>query len=142
MPEHLWHAEAACLGVACCSAAQVLHDDKLAHRDLRLPNVVQLGHQHYMMIDLESMANSAAKPLPKDFHDVLKTCTAEAVDNLGLFTPLSDMFCIGILLEEVVNSRATPYSVQANHFIQCHKLLGKELTATAALMFLQREWCL
>ena len=126
------------LAVACCSAAQVLHDDKLVHRDLRLPNVVQLGHQHYMVIDLESVANSAAKPLPKDFHNVLTTCTAEALDNLGRFTALSDMFCIGKLLGEVVTSRATPYSVQANHFI--HKLLGKELTATAALMCLQREW--
>ncbi|DBA75456.1 TPA: hypothetical protein ACH3X1_010713 [Trebouxia sp. C0004] len=71
-----------------------------------------------MVIDLESVASSVAKPLPKDFHDVLKTCTAEALDNAGRFTALSDMFCIGVLLKEVVNSRATPYSVQAGHFIQ------------------------
>ena len=124
-----------------CSAAQVLHDDKLVHRDLRLPNVVhdQLGHQHYMVIDLESVANSAAKPLSKDFHNVLKTCTAEALDNSMRFTALSDMFCIGVLLKKVESSRATPYSVQANHFI--HKLLGKESTATAALMCSQCEWC-
>ena len=126
------------LAVACCSAAQVLHDDKLVHRDLRLPNVVQLGHQHYMVIDLESVASAVAKPLPIDFHNVLKTCTAEALDDTGRFTALSDMFCIGVLLKEVVNSRATPYSVQANHFI--YKLLVKELTAVAALMCLQREW--
>ncbi len=65
------------LAVACCSAAQVLHDNKLVHLDLRLPNVVQLGHKQYMVIDLESVASSAAKPLPKDFHNVLRTCTAE-----------------------------------------------------------------
>ena len=116
----------------------MLHDDKLVHRDLRLPNVVQLGHQHYMVIDLESVASAVAKPLPIDFHSVLKTCTAEALDDTGRFTALSDMFCIGVLLKEVVNSRATPYSVQANHFI--YKLLDKELTAVAALMCLQCEW--
>jgi len=127
------------LAVACCSAAQVLHDDKLVHRDLRLPNVVQLGHQHYMVIDLESVASSEAKPLPKNFHNVLKTCTAEALDKAGCFTALSDMFCIGVLLQEVVNLRATPYSVQASNFM--HKLLGKDLTAATALACLQHEWC-
>jgi len=127
------------LAVACCSAAQVLHDNKLVHLDLRLPNVVQLGHKQYMVIDLESVASSAAKPLPKDFHNVLRTCTAEALDNARRFTALSDMFCIGVLLKEIVDSRATPYSVQANRFI--HKLLDKDLTAMAALMWLQREWC-
>ena len=66
-------------------------------------------------------------------------CTAEALDNAGRFTALSDMFCIGVLLKEVVKSRATPYSVHADHFI--HELLDKELTAIAALMCLQREWC-
>ena len=94
------------LAVACCSTAQVLHDDKLVHRDLHLPNMIQLGHQHDRVIDLESVTNSAAKPLPKDFHNVRKTCTAEALDNLGRFTPLSNMFCIGILLEEVVKKKS------------------------------------
>ena len=101
------------LAVACCSAAQVLHDNKLVHCDLHLPNVVQLAHQQYRVIDLESVASSAAEPLPKDFHDVLKTCAAEGLDNAHRFAALSDMFCIGVLLKEVVDSRATPYSVQA-----------------------------
>ena len=93
------------VAVACCSAAQVLHDDKLVHRDLRLPNVVQLGHQQYMVIDLESVASFAAEPLPEDFHHVLKTCTAEALDSADCVTAPSDMFCIGVLSKEVVNSR-------------------------------------
>ena len=109
------------MAVACCSAARVLHDDDLVHRDLHLPNVVQLGRQHYLVIDLESVASAAAKPLPKGFHNVLTTCTAEALDNAGRFNALSDMFCIGALLKEVVNSRGTPYSVQADHFTEIHE---------------------
>ena len=127
------------LAGACCSAAKVLHDNNLVHRDLRLPNVVQLGHEHYMVIDLESVASSAAKPLPQDFHNVLKTCTAEALDAARHFTAMSDMFCIEVLLKEVGDSRATPYSPKANLFIR--KLLDKDLTAMAALMQLQHEWC-
>ena len=90
------------LAVACC-AAQVLHDNKLVHRDLHLPNEVQLGHQQYMLIDLESVASFAAEPLSKDFHNVLITCTADALDNARHFTALSDMFCIGVLLKETVD---------------------------------------
>ncbi len=125
------------LAVACCSAAKVLHDYKLVHRDLRLPNVVQLGREHYMVIDLESVASTAAEALPQDFHNVLKTCSAEALDDARHFTVMSDMFCIGVLLKEVVDSRATPYSAQANRFIR--KLLDKDLAAVPALMWLQRE---
>lgn len=118
----------------------MLHDNKPVHRDLRLPDVVQLGHGQYMVIDLESVAGSAAELLPQDFHSVLKSCSAEALDNARRFTALADMFCIGVLSKEVVDSRATPYSVQANLFIR--KLLDKDLTAMAAWMWLQREWCL
>lgn len=49
------------MATACCRAAQLLHTAKLVHRDLRLPNVVQLGPQHYMVIDLESVADLTAE---------------------------------------------------------------------------------
>ena len=110
---------------ACCKAAQVLHTNKLVHRDFRLPNVVQLAHQQYMVIDLESVADVTAKRLPENFHNVLKTCNAEALDADGHFTPLSDMYCIGVLLTEAhirVSSQAATFT---------HKLLDKELTAEA-----------
>lgn len=126
------------MATACCSAAQVLHTVGLVHRDLRLPNVVQVGHQHYMVIDLESVADAAAGPLPDDFHLVLKTCTAEPLDSRHRFTALSDMFCIGVILHEIVNSRATFWSPQAMEFIQ--NLLDKKMTAVAALTCLQHEW--
>ncbi|KAL3130715.1 hypothetical protein ABBQ38_000064 [Trebouxia sp. C0009 RCD-2024] len=119
---------------ACCKAAQVLHTNKLVHRDFRLPNVVQLAHQQYMVIDLESVADVTAKRLPKNFHNVLKVCNAEALDADGRFTPLSDMYSIGVLLREAhvsVNSQAVTF---------IDKLMDKELTAEAALIWLQREW--
>lgn len=76
------------LATACCSAAQVLQTVGLVHRDLRLPNVVQVGHQHYMVIDLESVAGAVAEPLPAYFHFVLKACTAEALDRAHCFTAI------------------------------------------------------
>ena len=88
-----------------------------------------------MVIDLESVANETAEPLPKNFHYTLKTCNAEALDAAGRFTALSDMYCIGLLLRE---ARVNVTSVQADTFV--HRLLAKELTAEAALMCLQKEW--
>ena len=119
---------------ACCKAAQVLHRNKLVHRDFRLPNVVQLAHQQYMVIDLESVADVTAKRLPENFHNVLKTCNAEALDADGRFAPLSDMYSIRSLLMEA----HIRVSSQAATFI--HKLTDKELTAEAALTWFQREW--
>ena len=87
-----------------------------------------------MVIDLESVADVTAKRLPEDFHNILKTCNAEALDADGRFTPLSDMYSIGVLLREAL----TDVSSQAGTFIQ--KLMDKELTAEAALTWLQHEW--
>ena len=119
---------------ACCKAAQVLHTNRQVHRDFRLPNVVQLADQQYMVIDLESVADVKAKPLPENFHNVLKTCTADALDVNGRFAPLSDMYSIGVLLREALPGVGS----QASIFIQ--KLMDKELTAEAALTWLQHEW--
>ena len=119
---------------ACCKAARVLHTNKLVHRDFRMPNVVQLAYQQCMVIDLESVADVAARRLPENFQNVLKTCNTEALDAHGCFTPLSDMYSIGVLLREAHAS----VSSQAITFI--HKLMDKELSAEAALTWLQHEW--
>ena len=87
-----------------------------------------------MVIDLESVADVTAKRLPENFHNVLKTCNAEALDAHGRFTPLSDMYSIGVLLREAYVS----VSSQVVTFI--HKLMDKELTAEAALAWLKHEW--
>ena len=99
-----------------------------------MPNVVQLGHEHDMVIDLESVAKLTGKCLPKNFHCVLTTCSAEALDAAGCFTAMSGMYCIGVL-EEARPSLSSP---EVNTFI--HKLMAKELSAEAALMYLQHEW--
>lgn len=88
-----------------------------------------------MVIDLESVTNATAERLPENFDRVLKTCSAEALDADGCFIPLSDMHCIGVLLKE---AHASSNSPQADSFI--NKLVAKELTAEAALMWLGREW--
>lgn len=123
------------MATACCTAAQVLHKVKLVHRDLRLPNVVQLGNQHYMVIDLESVAELSTSRLPEEFHCVLKTCKPEALDALGCFTALSDMYCIGLLLDEAHTSHISP---PADAFVR--KLMAKEMTAEAALVYLRHQW--
>lgn len=123
------------LATAVCTAAQMLHTVKLVHRDFRLPNVVQIGPQQYMVIDLESVADDVAKSLPKNFQHILKTCTAEALDAAGCFTALSDMYCIGLLLKE---AHVSVTSIQADTFV--HKLIDKQLNAEAALMYLRNEW--
>ena len=121
------------LATSVCIAAQMLHTAKLVHRDFRLPNVVQLGPQQYMVIDLESVAYETAESLPKNFQHILKTCNAEALDAARRFTTLSDMYCIGLLLKE-----ANVTSIQADTFV--HKLMAKQLSAEAALMYLRNEW--
>lgn len=123
------------MATACCTAAQILHAAKLVHRDFRLPNVVQLGPRQYMVIDLESVASETAKGLSKNFHHILRTCNAEALDAAGRFTALSDMHCIGLLLKE---ARVNVTSVQADVFVD--KLVAEQLTAEGALMCLRSEW--
>ncbi len=56
-----------------------------------------------MVIDLESVASSAAEPLPKDFHNGLKNCTAKALDNARRSTALYAMLCIGVLVKGIVD---------------------------------------
>lgn len=82
-----------------------------------------------MVIDLESAARSCDVKLPKDFSDVLKTCSPAALDD-SKYTPASDMYSIGCLLETALDlldlSSAAPWASIDN--LQ-HKLLdaGKAL---------------
>ena len=116
------------LASACCKAAQVLHRANLVHRELRLPNVVQLDHQQYLVIDLESVAELTQTPLPADFDHVLKTCSAETLDISCCSTALSDMYCIALVVQE---ASLAACSVQAFNCIS--ELYNKALTAEVAL---------
>ena len=75
------------MAVTCCLAAKALHSGRLVHRDLRLDNVVQLGPQQFVVIDLESAAWISIKPLPQEFSRVLCTCTSSTLDEAGWDIP-------------------------------------------------------
>ena len=96
-------------------------------------NIVQLAALSYMVIDLESAALITDEPLPHDFQNVLRTCSPDILEN-GVFTPLSDMCLIGLLLEDAL---LLP-SASAAKFIQ--RLARKELSADQALHWLQTRW--
>lgn len=69
------------MAVTCCYAARALHSKGFVHRDLRLANLVQLGPQQFIVIDLESAARISQDLLPQDFSSVLRTCTSSALDE-------------------------------------------------------------
>ncbi|KAK9810814.1 hypothetical protein WJX73_009499 [Symbiochloris irregularis] len=123
------------LAVACCSAAEALHTRELVHRDMRMPNVVQLGPRQYCVIDLESAARISTGPLPQNFEEVLRTCTPAALDCHRCFTARSEMYVIGQLLWGALDNH---HSNAASHFI--NKLLNKELLAPEALQHLGNVW--
>ena len=121
------------LAFACCRAAQILHARQLVHRDLRMGNVVQLGPSKYMVIDLESTATVSQPPLPGDFCNILRTCTSDTLEN-GRYTTASDMYSIGLLLEDA----SMQPSAGATTFIGCLK--QKLLSADHALQHLHETW--
>ena len=84
-----------------------------------------------MVIDLESAEWAQAGALPEDFEAKLRTCTPDALDEQRCFTTLSDMHCIGVLLQ----SASPPHCPAAQELIGM--LLNKQLTAEQALVWLQ-----
>ena len=122
------------MALACCQAAQILHSKGLAHRDLRWGNILQIGPSKYMVIDLESAAAiSPLVKLPQSFANILRTCTQSALDD-GCYTTRSDMYSIGVLLEEAC---ARPSQAGAAFICQ---LKQKALSAAQALHSLQTVW--
>jgi serine/threonine protein kinase len=82
-----------------CEALSVLHAG-LVHRDVRLPNVVQVSQEQFMLIDLERVAASPFR-LPQGFQ-YFREWSIEMLEG-NSYTPMSDMYQLGRLLEKDVH---------------------------------------
>jgi len=110
-----------------CEALSVLHEAGLVHRDVRLPNVVQVSQEQFMLIDLETVAASPF-PLPEGFQ-YFRVWSIEMLEG-SFYTPMSDMYQLGRLLKKDVHWM-TEISESALQFIR--KLTSKKCTAAMAL---------
>ncbi len=107
-----------------CEALFVLHETGLVHRDVRLPNVVQVSHEQFMLIDLETVAASPFR-LPEGFQ-YFRGWNIEMLEG-SFYTPMSDMYQLGRLLEKDVHWMVE-ISEFALQFIK--KLTSKKCTAS------------
>ncbi|KAH9558299.1 hypothetical protein CY35_06G001100 [Sphagnum magellanicum] len=110
-----------------CEALSVLHEAGLVHRDVRLPNVVQVSLEQFMLIDLETVAASPFR-LPEGFQ-YFRGWSIEMLEG-SFYTPMSDMYQLGRLLKKDVHWM-TEISESALQFIR--KLTSKKCTAAMAL---------
>ncbi|CAK9238755.1 unnamed protein product [Sphagnum troendelagicum] len=110
-----------------CEALSVLHEAGLVHRDVRLPNVVQVSQEQFMLIDLETVAAYPFR-LPEGF-PYFREWSIEMLEG-NSYTPMSDMYQLGRLLKKDVRWM-TEISESALQFIR--KLRSKECTAAMAL---------
>jgi len=113
-----------------CQAYSVLHEAGLIHRDIKCPNILQVSDEHFILIDMESVAFSPFR-LPEEFwsdEDVPEVWIDEDVYEDGnLYTPMSDMYILGRLLETWGFTSTT----FARQFAK--QLTFKKLTAARAL---------
>ncbi|KAG0592450.1 hypothetical protein KC19_1G252500 [Ceratodon purpureus] len=107
-----------------CEALSVLHEAGLVHRDIRLQNILQVSKEQFMLIDLETVAASPFRVPPgfKWFKE-----WSDATLEGAVYTPLSDMYQLGILLER----RMRWESPGAKDFIR--RLKTKQCSAAMAL---------
>lgn len=108
-----------------CEALRVLHTNGLVHRDLRLPNIVQISKDHFVLINLETAAECPNK-VPQGFLGLLGW-DPDTLEG-GVYMTMSDMHQLGQLLS---STRELVNSTNAKAFI--HRLLSKNLSAELAL---------
>jgi serine/threonine protein kinase len=72
-----------------CEALSVLHEGGLVHRDVRLPNVVQVSQEQFMLIDLETVAASPFR-LPEGFQ-YFRGWSIEMLEG-SFYTPMLDIY--------------------------------------------------
>jgi serine/threonine protein kinase len=110
-----------------CEALSVLHEAGLIHRDVRLPNVMQVSQEEFMLIHLEIVAASPFQ-LPEGFQ-YFRGWSIEMLEG-NFYTPMSDMYQLGRLLRKAVHWM-TEISESALQFIRT--LTSKKCTAAMAL---------
>lgn len=124
------------LAAACCKAAATLHAEGIVHRDLRLDNVVRLGKERWMVIDLE-LCGADGAPLPIAFGlnswpdgvtELLPPAGGGAAQQ-HVYNAASDMALIGHMLAKC--AVRVKISDEGQAFIG--RLKRKQLTAEQAL---------
>lgn len=130
---------------SCLRAVRVLHAAGVVHTDLRLANTVWLDEKHCMVIDLE-YCRSAKKRLPNDVPYLVSWDDGLLLEERGggrYYTPTSDLYQIGRLLEQVQEEQPQLQSELASDFVRLLKGRtsaadpSKPLTAEEAL---QHAW--
>uniref|UniRef100_A0A7I4C1P7 Protein kinase domain-containing protein n=1 Tax=Physcomitrium patens TaxID=3218 RepID=A0A7I4C1P7_PHYPA len=114
------------LAKSVCNALKVLHEKGFVHRDVRLPNIVEITHGQFMLIDLETVAESPFFVHPS-FH-YLTDWSRDMLEN-SHYTPKSDMYQLGKLLGDKFTTFTR--SPSARQFIS--RLMSKQVDANTAL---------
>ncbi|XP_024375983.1 crinkler effector protein 8 [Physcomitrium patens] len=114
------------LAKSVCNALKVLHEKGFVHRDVRLPNIVEITHGQFMLIDLETVAESPFFVHPS-FH-YLTDWSRDMLEN-SHYTPKSDMYQLGKLLGDKFATFTR--SPSAQQFIS--RLMSKQVDANTAL---------
>lgn len=90
------------LASSCLRAVSVLHAAGVVHTDLQLANTVWLDEEHRTVIDLE-LCRMADTRLPSDVPPLTSwdDSTLEVCGDAKFFTPASDLYQIGRLLQQL-----------------------------------------
>ncbi|DBA98991.1 TPA: hypothetical protein ACH3X1_014330 [Trebouxia sp. C0004] len=114
------------LAYSVCRALYILWKAKLVHRDVRMANIVRLQgpEDHYMLLDLENVAQVKIWPAVQPFKD----WDSFTLSKNSEYDHLSDMYQLGKLLRRLLRRTG---SQAAEEFI--NSIRNKSLTAEQAL---------
>ncbi len=114
------------LAYSVCQALYALWKDDLVHRDVRTANIVRLPgpEDHYMLLDLENVAQVKTWPAVRPFKDWDQFTLNEKRE----YDHLSDMYQLGKLLRRLLQETV---SQAAEDFV--NRATRKLLTAEQAL---------
>jgi hypothetical protein len=88
-----------------CEALYVLHMNGLVHRDIRLPNILQIAKDQFMLINLEAAATCSNRVPPGFLR--LQGWSGDVLEG-GYYTMMSDMYHFGQLLASMSDKASSP----------------------------------